>query len=184
MPNLSDFIAELDTLVRSLPETQVVAEVERRLAVLAAAEVEIPEGRGELRAERYARYCLALPEDRAYSVVLMAWAPGQGGPIHDHDRLWCVECVLRGQVEITRYDPKEVDERGRVLFAEHETIVAGKGETGHLIPPLEFHRMQNASSDAPAYTLHVYGGEMKTCTTFVPETDGFCRREIIRYQTD
>ncbi|MCB0351881.1 MAG: cysteine dioxygenase family protein [Bdellovibrionales bacterium] len=184
MKTLDDFLKELDGLVRSSPSNEVVPAVERLLSQLGSCEVEIPGEKERTRDDRYARYCLALPEDRAYSVILMAWAPGQGGPIHDHDRLWCVECVLRGEMKITRYDPKEVDDAGRVMFAEHETIVAGKGETGHLIPPLEYHRMQNASADIPAYTLHVYGGEMKTCTTFVPERDGFCRRECVRYHSD
>ena len=184
MESVDQFLDVLDGMLRTTAPEHRVREVETLLAQVGASDFEVPDEYLQVRSDRYARYCLALPEDKSYSVILMAWAPAQSGPIHDHDHLWCVECVLRGSLKITRYEPKEKDSRGRVRFKEHETIIAGKGETGHLIPPLEYHRLQNASESEPAYTLHVYGGEMKSCTAFIPEGDGFCRRQYVQYSTD
>ena len=184
METINEFLHELDAVVRTLDETQVVPKVMQLLSELGAADPEIPQNIKGLREDRYARYCLALPDDKAFSVILMAWAPNQGGNIHDHGNLWCVECVLDGKLAITQYNPEEVDEAGRVNFKELETIIAGKGETGHLIPPLEYHKVKNASSTEPAYSIHVYGGEMKQCTQFIQDADGYYQREYMYYQID
>ena len=94
------------------------------------------------------------PEDR-FSAVVMSWAPGQGTPIHDHDGLWCVECVCRGRIRVKSYDL--VGELGGdlVRFRAEREIDAGVGEAGALIPPFEYHVIENPF-DEPAATLHVY----------------------------
>ena len=45
------------------------------------------------------------------------------------------------------------------------------GEAGALIPPFDYHVIENPFSE-PAATVHVYGGEMECCEVFLPEEDG------------
>jgi len=123
----------------------------------------------------YARRELYACPERGTSVVAMTWAPGQGTPIHDHCGLWCVEGVWQGQLEITRYELEEEDgERAR--FTQYETLMAGAGSAGSLLPPHEYHTIRNPSPDRIAISLHVYQKEMGTCATFTPiEGDWYLR---------
>jgi predicted metal-dependent enzyme (double-stranded beta helix superfamily) len=115
----------------------------------------------------YARRELYACPERGTTIVAMTWAPSQGTPIHDHCGLWCVEGVWQGQLEITRYELEEEDgERAR--FTRYETLVAGTGSAGSLLPPHEYHTIRNPSSDRIAISLHVYQKAMGTCATFEP----------------
>jgi 3-mercaptopropionate dioxygenase len=125
--------------------------------------------------ERYARRLIHKdPQDR-YSVLAMIWNTGQGTPLHDHDGHWCVECVYRGRIEVTSYS-LEAQEGERFRFQPQETVYAGVGDAGALIPPFEYHVLRNPD-DVPAVTLHVYKGELDHCHVFVPGDDGEYRRE-------
>jgi len=115
----------------------------------------------------YARRELYACPERGTTIVAMTWAPSQGTPIHDHCGLWCVEGVWQGQLEITRYELEEEDgERAR--FTRYETLVAGTGSAGSLLPPHEYHTIRNPSADRIAISLHVYQKAMGTCATFEP----------------
>ena len=115
----------------------------------------------------YARRELYACPERGTTIVAMTWAPSQGTPIHDHCGLWCVEGVWQGQLEITRYELEEEDgERAR--FTRYETLVAGAGSAGSLLPPHEYHTIRNPAKDRIAISLHVYQKAMGTCATFEP----------------
>ena len=123
----------------------------------------------------YARREIYACPERGTSIVAMTWAPGQGTPIHDHCGLWCVEGVWQGQLEITRYELEEEDgERSR--FSMHETLMAGAGSAGSLLPPHEYHTIRNPQSDRITISLHVYQKAMGTCATYTPiEGDWYLR---------
>ena len=123
----------------------------------------------------YARRELYACPERGTSVVAMTWAPGQGTPIHDHCGLWCVEGVWQGQLEITRYELEEEAE-DRCRFSRHETLLAGTGTAGSLLPPHEYHTIRNPSADQIAISLHVYQKAMGQCATFEPEEGDWYRR--------
>ena len=123
----------------------------------------------------YARRELYACPERGTSVVAMTWAPGQGTPIHDHCGLWCVEGVWQGQLEITRYELEEEDGE-RCRFSRHETLMAGAGTAGSLLPPHEYHTIRNPSPDQVAISLHVYQRAMGQCATFAPEGGDWYRR--------
>jgi len=99
----------------------------------------------------------------------MAWGPGQSTPIHDHAGIWCVEGVFRGTIDVTRYDLMELDGR-KARLAPSEVIHAGLGQCGALIPPVEYHRIANPTTEA-AVSIHVYGGRMHSCRIFHPSGD-------------
>ena len=44
-----------------------------------------------------------------FAVVAMVWGPDQRTPIHDHDGVWCVEGVFKGELEITQFEMSRFD---------------------------------------------------------------------------
>ena len=106
----------------------------------------------------------------------MVWDKGQGTPLHDHAGMWCVECVYRGRIRVTSYSLRGGDpETAVVQFHPEEIVLAGIAEAGALIPPFEYHKIENPD-DTPATTLHVYGGTMTSCHVFEPVEGGGFRR--------
>lgn len=126
--------------------------------------------------DRYARRLLHRDPQGRYSIVVMVWDAGQGTPLHDHAGQWCVECVYEGRIRVTSFLMEGDPEAGRVRFTPESVVLAGRGEAGHLIPPFEYHVLENAA-DTPAVTIHVYSQEMTWCHAFFPEGDGW-RREV------
>lgn len=126
--------------------------------------------------DKYARRLVHRDPEGRYSVVAMVWDIGQGTPLHDHDGEWCVECVYRGLIRVTSYDLEGSPDAPLVKFSPQESILAGEGEAGALIPPYEYHTIENALTDSPSVTVHVYGHELTHCHIFVPEDEGY-RRE-------
>ena len=128
-------------------------------------------------AGHYGRRLLHQDPTGRYTVIVMIWGEGQGTPLHDHAGIWCVECVYQGSVRVTSY-AREADRdsmRGIYGFRREEDIVTGVGDAGALIPPWEYHVLENASSET-AVTIHVYGGDMEVCRIFEPQPDGGWRR--------
>ena len=126
--------------------------------------------------ERYARRLMHRDPENRYTVIAMVWNVGQGTPLHDHAGIWCVECVYSGRIKVTSYNCHGGDpEHDLVQFKQETVIHAGVGQAGALIPPFEYHVLENAG-DSPAITLHVYGGEMDHCHIFEPVGNGWLRR--------
>jgi 3-mercaptopropionate dioxygenase len=122
----------------------------------------------------YARRLLHRDPDGRYTMVVMTWGPGQKTALHDHAGIWCVECVVDGNMEVAQYDL--VSEReGEFRFERRNHVIAGRGSAGCLIPPFEYHTLGNAD-ESPSVTLHVYGGEMDHCHVFEPSNDSAFRR--------
>lgn len=131
----------------------------------------------------YARRLVYEDKDLGFVMVAMTWGVGQGTPIHDHAGIWCVEGVISGEIEVLSYEMME-DRNERCRLREIGRIHSQTGGAGALIPPYEYHIIRNALPDRPSVTLHIYGGDIKTCGIYVPETgtapgqDGaWCRRE-------
>jgi predicted metal-dependent enzyme (double-stranded beta helix superfamily) len=127
-------------------------------------------------AGRYARRLLHRDPLGRYTIVVMVWDRGQATPLHDHAGMWCVECVYRGRIRVTSFSALSNPAEETVAFEKESVVVAGVGEAGALIPPFEYHMIENPDPTA-AITIHVYGGDMTTCNAFVPEVDGRYRRE-------
>ncbi len=125
--------------------------------------------------DHYARHLLHLDPQGRYSVIAMVWDVDQGTPIHDHAGQWCVECVYRGRIKVVSYDHRGETEDGLVRFDRVKEVFAGVGEAGALIPPFEYHTIENAQQ-TPTITIHVYGEELEWCHVFVPEGDGLYRK--------
>ncbi len=127
--------------------------------------------------EHYARNLVYRDPQGRYSVIAMVWSPGQGTPVHDHGGLWVVECVYRGKIQVETFDRvREVDPK-TFEFSPVSTLVAGCGESGALIPPYDYHRLNNPH-DTPTVTLHVYGGDLTECNVYKPLEANLYRREL------
>ncbi len=125
---------------------------------------------------RYARRLLHRDARGRYTIVVMVWDRGQGTPLHDHAGMWCVECVYRGRIRVTSFSALSDPEAETVAFEKESVVVAGVGEAGALIPPFEYHMIENPD-ETTAITIHVYGGDMISCHAFVPQAQGRYRRE-------
>lgn len=125
--------------------------------------------------ERYARHLVHRDPAGRYTAVAMVWSQGQGTLLHDHAGKWCVECVVRGRIQVVSYQILNDEAADVVRFQPERQIMAGVGEAGALIPPFEHHTIENVDPD-PAVTLHVYAEELDWCHVFVPVEGGY-RRE-------
>jgi len=125
---------------------------------------------------RYARRLLHRDPETRYTMLAMVWGSGQATPLHDHAGIWCVEGVYQGRIRVTSYNVSGGDpERDTVQFHQESVVHAGVGEAGALIPPFEYHVLENAL-ETPAVTLHVYGGELDHCHIFEPVDGGWLRK--------
>ncbi len=174
-PSVRDLIRRLDA-ASALSSTAAICEAVKSSLVetVAGHGLELPDGFTEASADGYSRRLLHAAED--YSVVVMVWGPGQGTPIHDHDGKWCVECVYEGAIRVTSYDLVGNPGDEIVSFTKQQEVAAGRGEAGALIPPFDYHVMEN-TQDEVAVTIHVYGGELHGCDIYTPVDGDRYRRE-------
>lgn len=176
-PGLQKLIRRLDAAVvvrddaarcRAVKDALIAAVTGGELALESRHEAPAP--------DRYARRLLYRDPELRYTVLAMVWDRGQGTALHDHAGTWCVECVYRGRIRVTSYSVRGGDpERDLVRFEPETVVVAGVGEAGALIPPFEYHRLENPD-DTAAVTIHVYGGEMTYCHVYEPTGEGGYRR--------
>jgi predicted metal-dependent enzyme (double-stranded beta helix superfamily) len=175
---------KVDELIRRLDRAVAVADDEARcqnvkqvlIDVVNSGESFIDAPFLQPAPDRYARRLLHRDPQGRYTVIVMVWGQGQGTPLHDHAGIWCVECVYRGKIRVTSYSVRGGDpEQGIVQFAKEKEVLAGPGSAGALIPPFEYHTIENAEA-TPSYTIHVYGGEMTYCHVFDPVEGGHKRR--------
>ncbi len=177
-PKVNDLVRRLDEAVGHDDPDALCRNVKRVLAeVVKSGEEFLDAPFLEPAPDRYARRLLHRDPAGRYTAVVMVWDHGQGTPLHDHAGMWCVECVYRGRIRVTSFDLETDPEAERLQFTPESVALAGKGEAGHLIPPFEYHMIENPDA-TPAITIHVYGGEMTRCNAFFPLEGGGYRREV------
>lgn len=128
----------------------------------------LPERFRQAKPDGYCRRLLYRDPELGFTAVVMTWGPGQRTALHDHSGIWCVEGVLEGGMEVSRFEMTEEVEPGVFRFVPRERLEVTAGEAGALIPPLEHHVLANNRPGHVSLTLHVYGGEMDHCTVFEP----------------
>ena len=163
------FIRAIDHAVTRGDEHAVTQALRHALCVLIRdPNVRLPDCVYEPIKDHYARREIYRSVEHGYSVVVMAWGPGQGTPVHDHCGLWCVEGVWDGELEITQYELLE-REGERFRFRAAGGMHAGPGSAGSLIPPHEYHTIRNTDPAGVAVSLHIYKAPMECCAMFVPQ---------------
>jgi predicted metal-dependent enzyme (double-stranded beta helix superfamily) len=175
-PGFAPLKQRLDEAVRGPDVAEIAQRVKRALQETLRCEgLDLPEPMRRPRPDTYARRLLHRDADGRYTAIVMTWGPGQGTALHDHSGIWCVECVVDGEMEVRQYDL--VEQSGDFFrFEPQSRIEAVTGSAGCLIPPYEYHTLSNRRPDTASITLHIYGGEMTHCHVFEPSSDGTYRR--------
>lgn len=176
-------IDRLDEAVRLGEVERVTERIKQVLEETARREpFDLPDRFHRCCEDSYARRLLHRSEELGYTVVVMTWGPGQQTALHDHAGIWCVECVIEGELDVAQYDLVEESESG-CRFDKVSQVRAGVGNAGCLIPPFEYHVLANALPDRKSMTVHVYGGEMDHCHLYVPRNDDWWekRRKPLTY---
>ena len=173
---IRNLISCLDEAVRLKDIQAITQHIKNKIGSLCTCrEFKLPERYTECIDSSYARRLLHHDPELDYTVVVMTWGPGQGTGLHDHAGMWCVECVVEGELQVTQYDLSE-ETNGQCRFACSQKTRTGIGDAGCLIPPYEYHVLANAHTDRKAVTLHVYGGEMNHCNVYEPTGGGWWTR--------
>ena len=178
--DVEPLIEKLRAAARLRDTEAIAARIKGDLETFIPAEggLRLPERFRRSRPDSYCRRLLYRDEELGFTALVMTWGPGQHTALHDHAGIWCVEGVVEGELEVTRYELLEESGDGRCRFEERGSVKASAGSAGALIPPFEHHVLANASDERLALTLHVYGGEMDRCSVFLPEAAaGLYRRE-------
>jgi predicted metal-dependent enzyme (double-stranded beta helix superfamily) len=176
-PVVTELVRRIDAAMAPSDDARRCRSVKQVLAdVVGRGGAFLPESFLAPTPTAYARRLLHRDPTGRYSVVVMVWDRAQGTPLHDHAGTWCVECVYRGEIRVTSFSIRGGDpEEDVVRFEKESVVVAGRGEAGALIPPFEYHLIENPAPD-PAVTIHVYGGEVMHCHVFEPLGGGRFRR--------
>jgi predicted metal-dependent enzyme (double-stranded beta helix superfamily) len=172
-PGSGRLVAMIDAAVAAGDDRSVTDALCIGLAqAIGDGQIELPPCVLEPVADHYARRELYRCEESGYSVVAMTWGPGQGTLIHDHSGLWCVEGIWHGQLKVTQYELRQTA-GDRYQFEQVGTVLAGQGSSGSLIPPHEYHTIQNPSQDKVAVSLHIYKQALTCCSMFQPLGEGW-----------
>lgn len=167
----------IETALAATDPSAIVLRVRDELvAFLAAGELSSLERFRRVNLRSYARRLLHADPEGRYTVVVMTWGPGQSTALHDHAGIWCVEGVVEGELEVTQYT-MESEAGGLFFFRAGKPLRAGTGSAGSLIPPHEHHTLQNITGQ-PSISLHVYGGEIRHCSVYSPQGDGWYSRQV------
>lgn len=174
-PKAKELLARLDAAV-DIQETSGCCHAVKEVleSVFHSEDDFLPEEYMKPAEGSYARRLLHRDPRGRYTVLAMVWDKGQGTALHDHAGKWCVECVYRGKIKVTSYDLIGQEDDPVVQFKQEATVLAGVGEAGALIPPFEYHTIENAL-DTPAITIHVYGEELTWCNVFLPVDGGYTK---------
>lgn len=166
------------SLIEALDRATCLGTVEERveasrLALAEAAKHQdfLPKKFLRTNDETYARRPLHVDPAGRYSVLVMVWDKGQGTPLHDHGGLWVVECLYKGQMQVTNFEYLG-EEHGIHRFDPTTREQAVAGDTEFRIPPMEYHIVRNGL-DAPSVTIHVFGGILEHCNVFEPVDGGY-----------
>lgn len=179
MSGLGELISLVDGAVAKDTVEDTVETIKGELCrLIRSGRIDLPPELTRPVEGRYARRLLHRDDERGYSIVVMAWGPGQRTPIHDHSGMWCVEGVWGGSIDVQQYEMSESAGSGGVRFEPRNSYEAGVGSAGCLIPPFEYHSISNPCDKTTAVSLHIYGGEMSCCNVFERQKDGtYVRRE-------
>ena len=152
-------IDDIASICRSAKcDADAVRAVARRLEGC-GTEFRLPERFRETSGDAYTQHLVHVAEDRSFSIVALAWRPGQRTPIHDH-RGWCAVSVCEGAECETRYRVCR-DDAGPYLV-ETSSAVLEPGKTVALLPDgSDVHCVSNCSSGLTV-SLHVYGIDIRS----------------------
>jgi predicted metal-dependent enzyme (double-stranded beta helix superfamily) len=174
---LQRFVSDLGFLLEQpLSERQLLLRIRSLMAELVTNDDWLPPSKALADSKIYQQHLLHCDKDERFSVVSFVWAPGQGTPIHNHT-VWGAIGMLRG-AECSQAYSLTAD--GLQEVGPEVTLHPGQVE---LVSPTvgDIHRVRNASADAPAISIHVYGGNIGKITRSVYDKEGRTRPFVSGY---
>ena len=157
----SAFTNNIDELVRkdSADLKSTLEQVHTLLADLVAVDDWLPEEFARTKSEGFTQYILYKEPKRRFSIISVAWAPGQYAPPHDHT-VWGVFGQLRGVERTKIYEPPVPGSRMTVKLQ----MDIQPGQTASVSSLTgDIHDVENVS-DRDSVSIHVYGGDLESLT--------------------
>ena len=121
---MSSIALEVEPLIENLRDAVRLRDTEAITARIKEELEDLISGGGLLLPERFRRAHAgqllppaALPRpELGFTALVMTWGPGQRTALHDHAGIWCVEGVVEGEMEVTRYELLEEADGGLCRF--------------------------------------------------------------------
>ncbi|AEE68063.1 Predicted metal-dependent enzyme of the double-stranded beta helix superfamily [Bordetella pertussis] len=159
---LHGLAADIDRAVAAASTAQTPAAVAGVLAAYREPDELLTPAQQAGNAEHYARHLLYAHPLGRFSIVALAWQPGQCTPVHGHFT-WCAYAVLRGAMQEEQYD---WDAAGQCALATR-VVARAPGDCVASLAGLDaIHRLRNVGAGT-AISLHVYGVEGDRVATHV-----------------
>ena len=151
---LTDLIVDATALRQSTRDDQDACT---RFAALLGAFTRryrhVPEWLCETSSECYVQHLVHVSPRRDFSIVALAWLPGQCTPIHDH-LSWCAVSVWEGAECETRY--RHV---GNGTLVQISRRVLRAGDTTVFTDANDVHYVENCAANVTV-SLHAYGVDL------------------------
>jgi hypothetical protein len=166
-PTLTDWSGRVLTLIHDYIDHHAIVDTQLLAEALAAATTwpgcpHACDVTGDGGAA-YLRIPLSKHESCNYEALLILWPPGHATPIHDHARLWGLELVLDGVLEVEAFS-LSLQPSPRLVSRDHAML--GIGDHAAFSGADYAHRCRNLSSQLPALSLHIYGGVLDAYRSF------------------
>ena len=159
-PPLSSFVSELDRLIEAEQPDFLYRAAAALKKYLLADPTWLPAPYRQPHPQHYQQYLLYRDPLSRFSIVSSVWAPAQRSPIHDH-QVWGLIGMLEGAEMSQEYAaPQNPSDPPRPIGGEKRLAV---GDVEILSPALgDIHGVRNASDEAVAVSIHVYGADIGT----------------------
>ncbi len=152
--------ALIESIRRSLADTASVNTPSQRVAALLPPFLAEPdlllESQRATNPTRYLQHILHVEPLGEFSIVSLAWLPGQATPIHDHV-CWCAVGVYEGTEHEIRFRVSRDGQRNHLT--ECQRTLNPAGSTIACSPGDDVHRVANRGPDV-AISIHVYGADI------------------------
>ncbi|HEX4326990.1 MAG TPA: cysteine dioxygenase family protein [Burkholderiales bacterium] len=134
------------------PIIELAGRLDLAYAAVRADDSLLPAAARQAAPDRYARHLLHTDPQGRFTIVALAWGPGQFSPVHGH-HTWCSYTVLEGRLSETSYAWDAAGGLARPLATEVLERGARRCEYAGLTG---VHKLGNAE-DNVALSLHIYG---------------------------
>jgi len=153
-----EFVQQFTHLVERAgnDEEKIFADGGPLLKALVSTDDWLPEEFAKAGTDTYRQYLLYCDPLERFSVVSFVWGPGQATPVHDHT-VWGMIGMMRGAEHCSEFSferpgsPLKAGERHKILPGEVDRVSPRVGD---------IHRVENALSDRPSISIHIYGANI------------------------